>query len=154
MKTYFKYLAIITSICFILAAFIPAVINNTSKMLTHIDWVLQGSSNNGFSIIEKYSIGYLTTKFVQDKDTTTTQTAYYLSDTLVSLFNPQEAGAYRRGEYKYIILEDGERSIKPENPTLIYKIITLNSDSLVLQFVPQHETILEKAPIVYKPLKK
>ena len=61
----------------------------------------------------------------------------------------------RRGEYKYIVVEDGEKSREPKNPTLIYEILNLNSDSLEIQYIPRYgEIIREGRPVTYKPLKK
>ena len=155
MKTYIKFLFIVVGISSVLMAFIQTSTINTSRMLINIDWKLQDVSNNGYSMIERFNEGELTTKFIQGYDTTVSIASYYLSDTLVKIFNPREVRALRRGEYKYIVVEDGEKSREPKNPTLIYEILNLNSDSLEIQYIPRYgEIIREGRPVTYKPLKK
>ena len=97
MKTYIKFLFIVVGISSVLMAFIPTSTINTSRMLINIDWKLQDVSNNGYSMIERFNEGELTTKFIQGYDTTVSITSYYLSDTLVKIFNPREVRALRRG---------------------------------------------------------
>ena len=142
MKTYIKFLFIVVGISSVLMAFIPTSTINTSRMLINIDWKLQDVSNNGYSMIERFNEGELTTKFIQGYDTTVSIASYYLSDTLVKIFNPRE-------------VRDGEKSREPKNPTLIYEILNLNSDSLEIQYIPRYgEIIREGRPVTYKPLKK
>ena len=101
--------------------------------------------------IDEFSSRTYTTTYLRNGDTLKQiKYWYYLSDSIVTAFDYLKVSSLSRGEY--IVSQYGEDLMPPyEFPCNVYKILSLNQDSLVMVYVPKRgEVMIGGGPVTFK----
>ena len=114
-------------------------------------WKMETNSSRPDQIIREFIHGTCKAICLQNKDTVI-QAKYwfYLSDSIVTTFDWRQVDTLTQG--KYIVFQYGEDYYPPyEFPCDVFKIFSLNQDSLVMQYVPKgDEVMIGGGPVIYK----
>ncbi|MCR9011409.1 hypothetical protein [Gabonibacter chumensis] len=154
MKTAIKTIGILLMICALLV-----ILSAGSKQQYKVSqlrgkWQMETESPRPDQIIREFFGGFYTnTRLVNNDTILQAKYWFYLSDSIVTTFD--ERKLYDRTSGEYIISQYGENSYPPyEFPCSVFKIISLNKDSLVIKYVPKKgQVMIGSEAVTYKRIK-
>ncbi|WP_152616171.1 hypothetical protein [Sanguibacteroides justesenii] len=114
-------------------------------------WQMETGSPRPDQIIREFIHGTCKITRLQNGDTVIhAKYWFYLSDSAVTAFDWRLVTALTSG--KYMVVQYGEDLTPPyEFPCDVFKILTLNRDSLVMQYVPKKgQVMIGGGPVTYK----
>ena len=151
MKTTIKIVGNVFMICTLIVILSAGSQNRYKVSQLRGKWQMVTGSPRPTQIISEYIHGTYTVTCLQNGDTVI-QAKYwfYLSDSVVTTFDWRQVTARTSGEY--MVVQYGEDLRPPyEFPCDVFKIFTLNRDSLVMQYVPKKgQVMIGGGPVTYK----